>query len=200
MRAGTVAAMKCYFLPTGDEIADGIVIDTNTPAMLQILLEHIPSATATRLAPVRDSEKAIAEALRQAEGADLFFLIGGSGGGHRFDPTLGKDFTHTALAAQLKSATSHAVFGKNGHLWTKLTAGFYGDCLVANVPGPYQEAVAATRAFFQEWDAAHLHGDLQENENDRAVLAERISKAMIQAVLAEYPTKEGLRCEKIPKN
>ena len=74
-------------------------------------------------------------------------LIGGSGGGHRFDPALGKDFTHSALMEVLEEKSVTDLYGKNGHLWSRLLCGYLGGMLVFNVPGPFDEAQAAVLAF-----------------------------------------------------
>lgn len=137
---------KALIQPTGDEILSGIVEDTDSP-MIQAVLEGI-GISASIAVPVVDREDCIENAVRRAvmEGYSLLVLIGGSGGGHRYDPTLTQDFTHTAMDQLLTGAYSTALYGKNGHLWSRLVCGWLDETLVVNVPGPYREAEAAIKA------------------------------------------------------
>ena len=116
---------KVYILPTGDEIQSGIVLDLDAPELMGQILRRFPKAEVTRLCPLLDVEDTIFRKIEEvaAQKPDLIILIGGSGGGHRFSPTLGKDFTHTALARYLDEYASHEIYGKNGHMWTKLVCG-----------------------------------------------------------------------------
>ncbi len=134
-------------LPTGDEIFRGVVVDTDSP-MIQKALEALGFSAAVH-PPLLDSEEEIAAALESAsrEGYGLVILIGGSGGGHRHDPTLSHDFTHSALEGLLSPMEATGLYGKNGHLWSRLLCGYLGETLVANVPGPFREAQAAMGAF-----------------------------------------------------
>ena len=163
---------SAVIIPTGDEIASGVVLDTDSPEIMRQLLALEPAMAVSRRAPVRDEEETIAEALvRAAKEADLVILIGGSGGGHRFDPALGRDFTHSALERVLEGAVSRRLFGTNGHLWCRLVCGHLGGALVINLPGPFVEAQAAMAAFCR---TADLDPD-------------SINEAMTRAVLATYP-------------
>jgi len=54
------------------------------------------------------------------EKADLIFIIGGSGGGHRFIPNAAKDFTHTAILKRLPDSCYKEIYGKNGHMCLNL--------------------------------------------------------------------------------
>lgn len=160
-------------IPTGDEIKAGIVYDTDSAAVLQQLVKLNPEMQITRIAPVVDEEHQIEEALRAAAAvSELVILIGGSGGGHRYSPTLGKDFTHTALEAMLSPSVSYQLFGKNGHLWSCLVCGRLGQTLVMNLPGPYVEANAAMEAFARTADTNDL---------------KTINTAMAEAVRKQYP-------------
>ena len=90
-----------YILPTGDEIRDGIVQDIDTPEIMGQIVRAYPKAEVTRLCPLADEEDIILNKIREImvqRAPDLIVLIGGSGGGHRFSTTLGKDFTHSAGA------------------------------------------------------------------------------------------------------
>lgn len=161
-------------LPTGDEIRAGIVSDTDSSEVLCQLVRLNPQMRVVRYAPICDREDTIAQAVTAAaRDNDLVILIGGSGGGHRFSSTLGKDYTHTALEMILPSAKSRQLFGKNGHLWCKLVCGRLGGTLVINLPGPFVEAQAAMKAFC---------GACETEDEDA------INSAMAQAVIGQYPT------------
>ena len=167
---------RVWILPTGDEIRDGIVLDLDSAEILRQVVQAFPCAEVTRVGPVADAEDAIIQKISQvaAERPGLIVLIGGSGGGHRFSQTLGKDFTHSALERFLDSAASREIYGKNGHLWTKLLCGRKGDTYFINVPGPFVEAKAAMAAFL---DTLRQNGDV-----------DALCLAMAQAVYKQYPT------------
>ena len=174
---------RVLLLPTCDEIRSGLVLDTDSPAILERILRAFPEAQVCRMPPEPDEPEGIRRRIEAlaAGHPDLILLIGGSGGGHRYSSTLGKDYTHTVQEDCLHPACSSEIYGKNGHLWTKLICGKWGDSLVVNVPGPYVEACAATDAFL----AAYCAGSsLQE-----------INRAMAEAVFAQYPagSAEGKR-------
>lgn len=173
---------KATIIPTGDEILNGTVIDTNSPAIMGLILERFPACEIRRLKPVEDMEQSIAAKLAEAvaEGADLIFLIGGSGGGHRFSPTLSRDYTHTALLEFLPEAAFKEIYGKNGHLWSKLIVGRKEHTLIVTVPGPYIEAVAAAKEVL---DA------LQRGERD----PEKLVTISAQAVFNQYPSGGEIR-------
>jgi len=161
-------------IPTGDELNKGIVLDTDSPMLMGVLLSINPSGKITRLAPVVDAEKLIMEViLKSAKESDLVVLIGGSGGGHRYSPTLGKDYTHSSLERVLSNTFYQEMYGKNGHMWCKLVIGNIGETLVINVPGPFDEAKVAIEAFKE----AYL-----KSESD----LENINRAMIEAVRKKY--------------
>ena len=88
-----------YILPTGDEIKSGIVLDLDAPEIIGQTVRAYPEAEVTRLCPLLDIEDTILNKITEVfeKNPDLIVLIGGSGGGHRFSKTLGKDFTHSAL-------------------------------------------------------------------------------------------------------
>jgi len=163
-------------IPTGNELKEGIVLDTDSPMLIETLLSVNGNAQVTRLEPVVDVQSLIIETiLKESKKSDLIVLIGGSGGGHRYSPTLGKDFTHSSLEEILTNKFSQQMFGKNGHMWCKLIIGKIDNCLVINVPGPYEEAKAAIEAFKREYvkDVNNLMG---------------INKAMMEAVKEKYGT------------
>jgi len=165
-----------YILPTGDEIKSGIVLDLDAPEIMCLIVRAFPQAEVTRLCPLLDIEDTIFQKISEVaeKQPDLIVLIGGSGGGHRFSKSLGKDFTHSALEKYLDECASHEIYGKNGHMWSKLVCGRKGNTTIINVPGPFDEAKAAFEAYL---------GALSQGKS-----LEDISLDMANAVLAQYPT------------
>lgn len=166
---------KATIIPTGDELNDGIVLDTDSPMLMQVLLSINGGAEITRLAPVVDKETLIIDTIKNiaGSGSDLIVMIGGSGGGHRYSQSLGKDYTHSSLEQILENKFSQEMYGKNGHMWCKLVIGEVGETLVINVPGPFDEAKAAIDAF-----------KIAYTKNQRDL--KEINKAMMEAVKAKY--------------
>lgn len=169
---------KVYIIPTGDEILNGIVLDLDSSAIMEMTVRAYPEAEVTRLCPVVDIEDNIASKIVEIAQFEpsLIVLIGGSGGGHRFSSTLGKDFTHTALEKKLEVFASREIYGKNGHMWSKLVCGKIRDILIVNVPGPYIEAIASFEAFL---------GAYAKNKS-----IDEINFAMAETVLKQYPAGE----------
>lgn len=166
---------KAMIIPTGDELNAGIVLDTDSPAIMQVLLAANGNALITRTSPVLDRESAITDTIKKFsnEGYDLIVLIGGSGGGHRYSTTLGKDFTHSSLDSILSEKHEGELYGKNGHMWSKLVIGMLNDTLVFNVPGPYEEACATINAFKESY--------LKDSDN-----LDAINNNMLTALKAKY--------------
>lgn len=165
---------KVLLIPTGNEICQGIVLDTNSPALMEIILEKFPQACVQRLSPVQDDVDAIRKAIEDHRNWNLIILIGGSGGGKQYDPDLAADMTHPALEHLLQQKIEKRIYGYNGHLWSRLLVGKLAEeTLIANVPGPYVEAVAAGKA---------LIASLAEGQ-DLSAVSERVAAA----VLAQYP-------------
>ena len=166
---------NAVIIPTGDEIRNGIVLDTDSPAIMALIVRFYPEVSVLRTAPVSDAEESIQRLVESfdPDAPDLIVLIGGSGGGHRHSDTLGKDYTHSALEAILSPVCSSEIYGKNGHLWTRLLCGKRGACLVVNVPGPYVEACAATQAL------------LEALSKGRSIY--EINQDMSDAVFAQFP-------------
>ena len=168
---------RICIVPTGDEIKNGVVKDLDSPEIMGLALAAFPRAQVVRVPPVVDVEEEILDVIgrMQRGGADLIVLIGGSGGGHRFSASLGKDYTHSALGRFLDDYASHEIYGKNGHMWSKLMAGKKGGAVLINVPGPYVEAKAAFEAFLRGFRSGSGFRE--------------ISRAMAEAVLAQYPDR-----------
>lgn len=163
-------------VPTGDELVAGIVVDTNGPAVRDIILRRFPDCDVLCCEPVPDSAAAIGRIVRKlATGHDLVVVTGGSGGGGRCDRNLAEDCTHGALAACTQGPVSREIYGPNGHLWCNIVVGSCDGALVFNVPGPGVEAVAAAAAAIE-----CLEDDVPV---DRDFLADRIAEAVVN----QYP-------------
>jgi molybdopterin biosynthesis enzyme len=102
-------------IPTGDELNEGIVLDTDSPMIMQEIIRLNGKCNILRSRPVYDKEDKIIECIKSyaAGKADLIIIIGGSGGGHRYEKTLGKDYTHSALDLILKEKYSSEVYGSS---------------------------------------------------------------------------------------
>lgn len=174
-KGGRNVIKNVVIVPTGDELKAGIILDTDSPMIMQTLLKLESNCAVTRLAPIEDREESISLNILNAVASDasLVVLIGGSGGGHRHSNTLGKDFTHSSLELILEKRFATSLFGKNGHLWSKLVCGTIGNTLVINVPGPFQEAKAAIEAFVS------AYGKAPED-------LEGINREMAEAVRQQY--------------
>lgn len=165
-----------YIVPTGDEIKNNTVLDLDSSEIMKQVVSVYSCAQVTRICPISDVEDAIFQKIKEivALEPDLVVLIGGSGGGHRFSKSLGKDFTHSALEKYLDENTSREIYGKNGHMWTKLICGKKDKTMIINVPGPFVEAQAACYAFLEAFS------------NDKSI--DEINYAMAKAVFDKYPT------------
>lgn len=166
-----------YIIPTGEEIRDGTVLDLDSAEIMRQMVKFDPETQVTRLTPVCDVEENIFSILETVleKKPNLVVLIGGSGGGHRFSSTLGKDFTHTAMEHFLTDYSEHAIYGKNGHMWTRLLCGQRDGMTVINVPGPLVEASAAFAAYLKA---------LGENKG-----LDEISYDMAEAVHGQFPSE-----------
>ena len=167
-------------VPTGDEIKNGLVLDTDTPEIIRQLIRRFPNIQTLRMPPIADDEADIETELHNMLklSPDLVVFVGGSGGGHRYSPSLGRDFTQSALEKQLEFKAVREIYGKNGHLWCKLLCGQKGGAVIINVPGPYTEAKAAMEAFICSYTP---EADLN-----------RINQTMAQALLAQYPPQTAM--------
>ncbi|MBD3419012.1 MAG: molybdopterin-binding protein [Chitinivibrionales bacterium] len=139
---------KVAIIPTGNEIACGIVVDSDSPAILDRILEHFPACEFTRMPPCVDRLDTIIAAIMRCvhQAYSHIILIGGSGEGHCHQPEMSRDETHAAMIKVLDYYEKCDVFGPNGHRWCRIVAGRCGGALLFNVPGPYVEAVAAIEA------------------------------------------------------
>ncbi|MBP8692128.1 MAG: molybdopterin-binding protein [Sedimentibacter sp.] len=166
-------------IPTGDELNEGIVLDTDSPMIMQEIIKLDGRCNILRSQPVYDKEDKIIECIKSyaAGKADLIIIIGGSGGGHRYSRTLGKDYTHSALDLILEEKHSSEVYGKNGHMWSKLTCGRLNETLIINVPGPYDEARAVIKAFCSAY------------KNNKDNLKE-LNRTMMKALIGQYGNQE----------
>ena len=166
---------RVVLMPTGNEISLGTVIDTNSPALMELVLEKYPQACVQRIPPLSDELQKIKQAIAAYQAWDLIILIGGSGGGKKYDPDLAADMSHLALDSVLQDKFEKSIYGCNGHLWSRLLIGRLSEGgIIANVPGPYVEAVAAGRALI----AAIAAGQALP------VVLEKVAAA----VFAQYPS------------
>lgn len=164
-----------FIIPTGNEIKNGIVRDTDSPMIMGVILTAFPDCGVNKLRPVFDNQRTISEEIVRCakEGADLIITIGGSGEGSKYSEILGQDVTHSGMEEVLEKKCSTALYGKNGHMWSKLVCGCLEDALVINLPGPFEEAKAAIEAFVETYEA---------EEPD----IEKINRAMAEAVRQKY--------------
>ena len=167
---------RADILPTGSELVSGIVLDTDSPMLMQALLRLNGGCMVCRHPVTEDRPEAIEASIRRCvdAGTDLIILIGGSGSGHLHSDVLGKDYTHTSMEHLLDTFTATSLYGKNGHMWSRLVCGQIGRTMVINVPGPFVEAKAAISAF-----CAVL-------EQEREPTPRQINQAMAAAVAECY--------------
>ncbi|WP_227765252.1 molybdopterin-binding protein [Zhaonella formicivorans] len=172
---------KAVIIPTGDEIFEGIVIDTNSPALMGLLLEYFPAIEVKRKRPTPDRAGAIQDAVSEAvkSDADLVLITGGSGGGQKYDPSLARDCTHSAILKMVPQAASKEIYGLNGHLWSKLVVGRINNTLIITLPGPTVEALAGGRAAVEA---------IRQNMSEEQIVA-----AVAEAVLMQFPKGGEIR-------
>lgn len=171
MKGGSQLINKAVIIPTGDELKSGIILDTDSPMIMQVLLSINGNCNIIRNEPLTDCQDTISECINGYinQEVDLIVLIGGSGGGHRYSTTLGKDFTHSSLDTILDVKYSTELYGKNGHLWSKLICGIKNKTIIINLPGPYKEAQAAIEAFKKAYE---------ENNKDLQIINTKMSEAV----------------------
>ncbi len=135
-------------MPTGDELCQGIVTDTNSPAILGEILARFPLCCVIRTSPLPDDRQEIKRAIQKNcdQGYDLTILIGGCGGGFDFDLSLAPDRTRQAMLELFPEAFKREIFGTNGHLLSTIVLHVEPNSrTVINIPGPHVEALAVTR-------------------------------------------------------
>ena len=91
----------------------------------------------------------------------------------RLCPLLDVEDTIFNKIKEVDENASHEIYGKNGHMWSKLVCGKKGSTIIINVPGPYVEAQAACEAFLSAYT--------------KGLTLDEISLEMANAVLAKYP-------------
>lgn len=143
---------KAVIIPTGDELYNGTVLDTDSPMIMQALVRLNGNCLVTRRPVVRDAVAAIEDEIRLCarDCPDLIVIIGGSGSGHLHSDALGKDHTHQSMENVLAPYSAISLYGKNGHMWSRIICGRIGGTMVINVPGPFAEAKAAIEAFLTQ--------------------------------------------------
>ncbi|MBD3346398.1 MAG: molybdopterin-binding protein [Chitinivibrionales bacterium] len=173
---GDPVIRKAAIIPTGDEIVEGVVVDTNSPAIRDLILHTFPDCAIALCSPCSDIAEVIAAAIERQieERCDCIVLIGGCGEGHCRCPGLGIDVTPRAIENVLKEYWTRDIYGSNGHRWARIMAGRAGNSLVVNVPGPYVEACAAAEALL----AVLKQGDWE---------CRSIAEACAEAVITQYP-------------
>lgn len=135
---------KVKIFPTGFEIIEGRIEDTNTP-FLQKKLEE--AGFMVEVGPaIRDSLDAVITAL--ADSAEKFGAVITTGGVGAED----KDFTVEAITRlDPEAATPYIVKftqGQGRHVkdGVRIGVGEYRDCLLVGLPGPHDEVATATPA------------------------------------------------------
>lgn len=167
---------EVVIIPTGDEIKKGIVLDTNSPAIMQLVLGYRPTCRIIRSVPPVDIKEEIQKELRLwGKGDGIIFLTGGSGGGRVFDSDLAVDCTHAAVAELLGDSESIDIIGGNGHLFARIVVGRFEDKLVVTLPGPNAEALSGARAALENLSPA--------------IDCKLIARKVAEAVVAQYPQK-----------
>lgn len=170
---------EVIIIPTGDEIKNGLVLDTNSPRIMELVLGCWPACRIVRAVPAEDVKEEIQKEIRGwGSGQGLIFLTGGSGGGRAFNSDLAVDCTHTAVEELLESSEAVEIIGSNGHLLAKIVVGKYEDKLLVTLPGPTVEAVGGAKAVLE-----NLAGELD---------LKRIATKVAQAILAQYRVKNIL--------
>ena len=168
---------EVIIIPTGDEIKKGIVLDTNSPKIMELVLGYWPACRFVRTVPPVDVKEEIQKEIRgRGQGKGIIFLTGGSGGGKVFNNGLAVDCTHAAVEEILDSCESVEIIGSNGHLFAKIVVGKYEDKLIVTLPGPTVEAVSGAKTILE---------NLSENI-DYKLLATKVA----QAIVNQYKVKK----------
>lgn len=167
---------EIVIIPTGDEIRNGLVLDTNSPKIMELVISLWPECKVVRSTPQDDIKEVIQQEVRGwGKGKGIIFLTGGSGGGKAFNSSLAVDCTHTAVIELIENSESVEICGSNGHLLAKIVVGNFEDKLIVTLPGPTVEAVSGAKAVLEA---------LSENVN-----CKDIATKVAQAIFAQYPVK-----------
>ncbi len=167
-------------VPTGDEVADGIIRDTDSPAIAEIMRAIQPESRVTIHEPLRDNVKVIKGFIQSLDNkpSPVAILIGGSGGGKHYDADLALDCTHQAMRECLSPVVHRDLVGYNGHLWCRIVVGMHSGTLFFNVPGPQVEAEAAARAGLNYLTQA------------QSINCTKMADCVAKAVWAQYPREK----------
>ncbi|QDR81994.1 molybdopterin-binding protein [Sporomusa termitida] len=167
---------EVVIIPTGDEIRQGLVLDTNSPQIMALALGVWPACRIVRAVPPPDGKAEIQEEVRGwGQGRGIIFLTGGSGGGKVCDSSLAVDCTHEAVLDIVQGGEAVELIGSNGHLLAKIVVGRFKDKLVVTLPGPTVEAVSGAKAVLES----------AAEDIDCKTLAIQVARAIV----AQYPVK-----------
>jgi len=172
---------KIIIIPTGDEIYEGILIDTNSPKIMARLIEKYPTASIKRNKPIRDKKKLITTSINDSvkKGYQLILTIGGTGGGGKSTKSLANDYSHESILQLASDYETISIYGYNGHLWSKIVVAIIDNSLVITLPGPQIEALAAL--------------DAALNSINKTLNKREICENIANAVIGKYPNKEENR-------
>lgn len=169
---------EVVIIPTGDEIRRGLVVDTNSPKIMELIIAKWPDCKVVRTTPPEDNKEMIQKEIKYwGKGAGIIFLTGGAGGGKVFNSGLSVDCTHIAAIELMQDSESTEIYGSNGHLLAKIVAGKFEDKLIITLPGPTVEAVNGAKAALEA-----LTG--RDNISYREIVTK-----VAQAICEQYPSK-----------
>jgi len=150
--------------PTGFELQEKRIEDTNTPYLLKVFEQagFLPEAAP----PVADNRDRLAEALAQAsEEYGLAITTGGVGAED-------KDFSVEAIQSlDASAATPYLVYfdkgvGRHHKDGVRIAVGEHNGCLLVALPGPHDEVRLAApilvRGYKQGWSKQDLANELAE--------------------------------------
>ncbi|WP_325532198.1 molybdopterin-binding protein [Sporomusa sp.] len=174
---------EVVIIPTGDEIRQGLVLDTNSPQIMELVLGFWPACRIVRTVPPPDRKAEIQKEVRGwGQGRGIIFLTGGSGGGKMCNSGLAVDCTHEAVLEIVQGCEAVELIGSNGHLLAKIVVGRFENKLVVTLPGPTVEAVSGAKAVL---------GNTVED-----VDVKTLALQVAQAIFAQYPVKIQLDARK----
>ncbi|ABB15061.1 molybdopterin-binding protein [Carboxydothermus hydrogenoformans] len=171
---------EVVIIPTGGEIKQGIVLDTNSPKLMELILKKWPDCKVIRTPPPEDDISAIQKEVKKwGKCKGIIFITGGAGGGKKFNSGLTVDCTHVAVLELIQNAESVEIHGSNGHLLAKIVVGKYEEKVIITLPGPTVEAVSGAKAALKVLDKGLL---------DCKVIAFEVA----DAIFSQYPQKEKI--------